>query len=105
MSDYEHLAGVPRGGVAKILKYPDARLREISKPLAVDDAATLVQLGALVYTLRETIHNHGGYGLSAVQIGVPAQVFIVHVPSETSNPVVFVNASISSMSAELCELP
>lgn len=90
--------------MAKILAYPDERLRQVSRAVAVHDAPTMDHVRVLCMTLRETMYDSKGWGLSAVQIGAPARVFVVHVPHETSSALVFVNAEIQSMSVETCSL-
>lgn len=86
--------------VRTILHYPDARLREESKPVtAFDDA-----LRALVADMAETMYSAEGAGLAAIQIGEPLRLFIVdrHVAggAEDAPPVVFCNPEILSISEE-----
>lgn len=90
--------------VPKIRQHPDPVLREVSRPVAVDDDATMAKVRELVMAMREAMYDRGGIGLSAVQIGVPAGVFIVHVRNETSEPLVFVNPELMSVSPDTCEM-
>lgn len=103
--------GPPAGTNApepELVKYPDERLSQPSRPVAIHDAATAQRVQALVAWLRNTMArgdaNGAGVGISAVQIGVPVRVFIVHVPRETMLPIVFVNPEIIEASAKLVEL-
>lgn len=89
---------------ARIIAYPDARLRLVCKPLAMHDAPTIEQVQSLVMAMRETMYDAQGYGLSAVQIGVHARLFIVHVPGECDFPLVFANPVIVSASADRCTM-
>lgn len=88
----------PNLPVAKILSYPhdEAALRAPCKSVPVDDTATMTLVRQLVMCLKETMHDRGGIGISAIQIGVPLRVFVVHVPTETKLALVFVNPKILS---------
>ena len=90
--------------VVKVLPYPDQRLRQVSRPVPVHDVDTMNLVRQVVMTLRETMYDSKGWGLSAIQIGVPIGVFVVHVPSETPEPLVFVNPDVVSVSDELFTL-
>jgi peptide deformylase len=89
--------------VAQLVAYPDDRLRQISRPYAFDGCGDSA-LKHLLLTMRETMYDGMGWGLSAIQIGVPVRVFVVHVPLESAVPLVFVNPEIVGYSNEVCEL-
>ena len=76
--------------VRKILRYPEARLKEESWPVT-DFAA----LPALVIDLVETMGSVKGLGLAAIQIGIPLRVFVIHPELSLTNQV-FVNPEIVS---------
>lgn len=90
---------------AKILAYPDPVLREVSRPIPVDDEKTMALVQQCVGALKETMRGAAGWGLSAIQIGVPIRVFVVHVQGETTNPIVFVNPEIVASSPRLELMP
>ncbi len=73
----------------------------VSRPIPLHDEPTMERVRELVMLMRETMYDARGWGLSAVQIGVPAQVFIVHHPSESKLPLTFVNPVIMGVSDEL----
>lgn len=83
---------------ARILAYPHPTLRATCKALGLEDKAIWRPLQQLVITLKETMHDAKGIGLSAPQIGVACRVFIVHVPAETKQALVFVNPTILATS-------
>jgi peptide deformylase len=62
------------------------------------------QVQALVVRMREVLFDSKGYGLSAIQLGIPIHVFVVHVPKETRAPPVFVNPQVSRYSDETVDL-
>jgi peptide deformylase len=59
--------------VRRILKYPDARLREKSEPVTVFDQ----DLRALAQDLAETMLDVPGAGLAAPQVGVFQRLIVV----------------------------
>jgi peptide deformylase len=89
--------------LAKVVQYPDERLRQVSRPLPVDEADTMLKLRELVFTMRETLHDARGYGLSAIQLGVPVRLMIVHTP-EIKAPLIMVNPHIVGTSVETVEM-
>jgi peptide deformylase len=86
--------------VAKVLAYPDDHLRQTSRPVPVDDVPTMDLVRTLAMTLRETMYDAKGWGLSAIQIGVPIGVFVVHIPHEFEAPLVFVNPFVVRTSSD-----
>lgn len=89
---------------AKIYQYPDPVLREVSRPVPIHDADTMAMVRQLVGAMKDTMRAAAGWGLSAIQIGVPIRVFVVHVPSETEYPLVFVNPVIEAVSDQCVTL-
>jgi peptide deformylase len=80
--------------VLSILKYPDARLHQVAKPVAqVDDA-----IRRLVRDMAETMYDAPGIGLAATQVDVHLQVIVIDV-SETKDALrVFINPQIVASS-------
>ncbi len=90
--------------VLPILESPDARLREISAPVAqVDDA-----LRALVDDMLDTMYDAPGIGLAAIQVGVAKRVLVIDLHEEKDEedklvrkPLVFINPEVLEESEEL----
>lgn len=73
-----------------ILHYPDPRLRQVAKPVAIVDD----EIRRLVDDMAETMYAAPGIGLAAVQINVPKRVVVIDL-SETRRALqVFVNPEI-----------
>ena len=80
----------------QILKYPDARLHTIAKPVEVFDDA----LRELVTAMAETMYEAPGIGLAATQVDVHQRVIVIDV-SETKNQLkVFINPEILDSGGE-----
>lgn len=78
--------------IREILRYPDARLREVADPVeAVTD-----EVRQLVDDLAETMYAAPGVGLAATQIGVKRRVFVIDIAGddEPSDLRVFINPEI-----------
>ena len=82
--------------VLDILRYPDARLHTVAKPVAaVDDA-----IRQLVADMAETMYAAPGIGLAATQVNVHRRIVVIDV-SETHDALqVFINPEIVGASAE-----
>ena len=84
--------------IVDIVKYPDPRLREVSKPIG-DNREGLEEL---VRDMTDTMYAHNGAGLAAIQIGVPKAVYIVEAEAAGRNPtdppLVFVDPEITWLS-------
>jgi peptide deformylase len=78
-----------------ILHYPDPRLRQRSLPVLTFDDAILALSGDLVRTLHQT----GGIGLSAPQVGVLLRVMVMDLSPDGSTPEVYVNPELVRRSA------
>lgn len=73
-----------------ILHYPDPRLRQVAKPVAVVDD----DIRRLVDDMAETMYAAPGIGLAAVQINVPQRVVVIDL-SETRRALqVFINPEV-----------
>jgi peptide deformylase len=86
--------------VRSILRFPDPKLRQKSEE--IDEIGD--DLRQLVADMAETMLAASGAGLAAIQVGVPARLFIVdgHVTggAEDSPPKVFINPEILAISDE-----
>jgi peptide deformylase len=78
--------------IREILEYPDARLREVAKPVA----EVTPEIQALVDDMAETMYAAPGCGLAANQIGVDKRIFVVDCAGEDepSQLRVFINPDI-----------
>jgi peptide deformylase len=84
--------------IRPILTAPDARLRQVSKPVEkVDDA-----LRALMDDMLETMYDAPGIGLAAIQVGAPLRVIVMDLAGEDEEPAprYFVNPEILDPSEE-----
>ena len=85
--------------IREILTAPDARLRQVSKPVeAVDDG-----LRALMDDMLETMYDAPGIGLAAIQVGVPVRVIVMDLAGDDEEPAprYFVNPEILDPSDDL----
>lgn len=82
--------------VLDILRYPDARLHTVAKPVAaVDD-----RIRRLVADMAETMYSAPGIGLAATQVDVHERVIVIDTSETKDRLLVFVNPEILSTSAE-----
>ena len=86
--------------VRPILRFPDPRLRQISKPVTAFDAT----LRDLVSDMKDTMYLAEGAGLAAVQIGEALRLFIIdpEVAGHEADdpPLVIANPELVSISEE-----
>lgn len=54
----------------------------------------------LIQDLKEFTTSHNGLGMSAIQLGVPKNIFVMRKPWKSNNLVVMINPSILSCSLE-----
>lgn len=73
-----------------ILHYPDERLRNKAKPVAVVDDS----IRKLVDDMFETMYHAPGIGLAAIQVNVAKRVIVVDVSAEKNQPLCFINPEI-----------
>ncbi|HZX29689.1 MAG TPA: peptide deformylase [Telluria sp.] len=79
-----------------ILRYPDARLHKIAKPVTAFDA----RLAQLAADMAETMYEAPGIGLAATQVDVHERLIVIDT-SETKDALqVFVNPEVLWESAE-----
>lgn len=79
-----------------ILRYPDPRLQQPSRPVTVFDA----RLKTLVGDMAQTMYEAPGIGLAAPQVNVHEQVIIIDVSEERNALKTFINPVIVSASDE-----
>lgn len=66
-----------------VITWPSNKLHERSEVVPVEEIGTL-EFHQLVKDLIDTMKSHHGYGLSAIQIGVPKRVFVMQVERQSS---------------------
>ena len=82
--------------VLPILKYPDARLHKVARPVAqVDD-----RIRALVRDMAETMYAAPGIGLAATQVDVHERVVVIDVSETHDALLVFINPEIVDHGAD-----
>ncbi len=64
--------------ILPIIETPDARLKQISKPVDNFDD----QLKILVADMFETMYDAPGIGLAAIQVGIPLRVVVIDLQPE-----------------------
>ena len=79
-----------------IIRYPDPRLNQASKPVTTFDA----RLKALVKDMTKAMYEAKGVGLAAPQVNVHEQIIIIDVSENRDGLVVFINPEIVSASPE-----
>ena len=80
--------------VRDILHYPDRRLHQVAKPVAVVDD----RIRRLVADMAETMYAAPGIGLAATQIDVHERVIVIDVSEDHNDLRVFINPQIISTS-------
>lgn len=79
-----------------ILRYPDARLHKIAKPVTVFDA----RLKKLIADMAETMYEAPGVGLAASQVDVHEQLVVIDISDTGTELRVFINPEILWASEE-----
>lgn len=82
--------------VRDILHFPDRRLHQVAKPVAVVDD----RIRQLVADMAETMYSAPGIGLAATQIDVHERVIVVDVSEERDELRVFINPQILDSSSD-----
>ena len=73
-----------------ILRYPDARLHKVAKPVAaVDD-----RLKTLMAAMFETMYDAKGIGLAATQVDVHERLIVIDVSEDRDDPMVLINPEL-----------
>lgn len=82
--------------VLDILRYPDARLHTVARPVtAVDD-----RIRTLVRDMGETMYAAPGIGLAATQVNVHERVIVIDLSEARDQLQVFINPEIVAHSEE-----
>jgi len=74
----------------KLLYWPSPKLREVSSKVYELEQAKIAQL---IADMKTVMYEHGGAGLSAIQVGVPLRIFVMH---QLSRQQVFINPELVS---------
>ncbi|MGS2718371.1 peptide deformylase [Eionea flava] len=74
-----------------ILEFPDPRLRTVAKP--VSDVTD--EIRKIIDDMLETMYAAPGIGLAATQVNVHQQIIVIDVSEDKSEPMVFINPSIT----------
>ena len=83
--------------ILNLLRYPDARLHKVAKPVTAFDE----QLNQLVADMAETMYEAPGVGLAASQVDVHECLIIVDTSDTKDQLLVFANPKIIWASAEM----
>lgn len=76
--------------ILDILHFPDARLRNVAKPVEqVDDSVR-----QLIDDMFETMYQAPGIGLAAIQVSDPRRVIVIDTSEERNQPLALVNPEI-----------
>jgi len=80
-----------------ILRYPDARLHTVAKPVAAVDE----RIRNLVDDMTETMYAADGVGLAATQVDVHERVIVMDTTESRDRPRVLINPELVSQSDEM----
>jgi peptide deformylase len=89
-----HLAHFSVPMIRPIVIWPDSRLEQVSEVVREDWQAT-DEFKRLVADMYETMYAKGGIGLAAIQVGVPARLFVADVSGRGREPQCFINPTIT----------
>ncbi len=82
--------------ILDILHFPDARLRNVAKPVTeVDDSVR-----KLIDDMFETMYDAPGIGLAAIQVNDPRRVIVVDTSEERNAPLALVNPQVIEKQGE-----
>ena len=73
-----------------ILRFPDARLQRIARPVPAVDA----RIRQLAADMLETMYEAKGIGLAATQVNVHEQVIVIDISEERNAPQVLINPEL-----------
>jgi len=82
--------------ILEILTFPDPRLRNHAKPVAVVDDT----IRRLVDDMLDTMYQAPGIGLAATQVNVAKQVVVIDVTEDHSAPLCLINPQIIERDGE-----
>jgi len=82
----------------EIVTYPDPILNKPSRIITDEEikqnVVENVSLGQLISEMTTIMRQSQGAGISAIQVGVPVQLFLVDLPQ--ASPLIFINAELSN---------
>ena len=85
----------------EVLKFPDKRLREISKP--IDEITD--EIRALAQDMCDVMYDEPGIGLAAPQLGVPVRLIVVDTSwtqeDGDRNPLILINPEITERDGKI----
>lgn len=82
--------------VLSILKFPDARLHKVAKPvLLIDD-----RIRGIVKDMISTMYEANGVGLAATQVNVHERIVVIDTSEDRNQCRVFINPEIIAQSLE-----
>ena len=73
-----------------ILRFPDARLQRIARPVPAVDA----RIRQLAADMLETMYEAKGIGLAATQVNVHEQVIVIDISEEKNAPLVLIHPQL-----------
>ena len=73
-----------------ILRFPDARLQRIARPVPAVDA----RVRQLAADMLETMYEAKGIGLAATQVNVHEQLIVIDISEERNAPQVLINPEL-----------
>ena len=82
--------------ILDILHFPDARLRNVAKPVPEVDS----DVRRLVDDMFETMYDAPGIGLAAIQVNDPRRVIVIDISEDRSEPLALINPEIIEKSGE-----
>jgi peptide deformylase len=80
----------------EILHYPNPKLRNIAKNVAVFDE-TIAKLAA---DMLETMYHKNGIGLAAIQVGIALRIAVIDISEERNQAQIFINPTLTKISNE-----
>jgi len=81
-----------------ILKFPDARLRTVAKPVGHVDSA----IKKLIDDMLQTMYEAVGIGLAATQVNVHKRIVVIDLQQDTKNPIILINPTIQVLDSSIC---
>ncbi len=82
--------------ILSIIKFPDARLHKVAKPVTVVDD----RVRNIAQNMIETMYEANGVGLAATQVDIHERIVVVDVSEERNQAQVFINPEIVAQSME-----
>ncbi|BGI51554.1 MAG: peptide deformylase [Buchnera aphidicola (Ceratovacuna japonica)] len=85
--------------IFKILKYPNKKLRYISKPVIKIDK----NIHNIIDRMFKTMILENGIGLSAIQVGIPLQIITILDTKNINNKITIINPKIIKKKKKILE--